>query len=91
MAVSVEPGRARRWSCQFAGVSLGFGVGLNASSMASATFLAIPNSLIILEMTKPPPWTWKVVASLPLSRCTVASAAADCLTFRASWPRARGW
>ena len=50
--------------------------------MASATVLAIPNSLIILEMTKPPPWTWKVVVLLPWSRCTVAdTAAADQLDF----------
>ena len=27
-------------------------------------FLAIPNSLIIREITRPPPWTWKVVVLL---------------------------
>jgi hypothetical protein len=50
--------------------------------MVEATFLAMPNSLTMREMTRPP-WTWNVVALPSWSSCTVAVAAADCLTFRA--------
>ena len=58
--------------------------GLKASSRAVATFLAIPNSLISREMTKPPPAMRNVVVPLVWSRRTVASDVADCLTFKAS-------
>jgi hypothetical protein len=39
-----------------------------ASSMVAATFLATPNSLTMREMTRPLPWTWKVVALPSCSR-----------------------
>jgi len=51
--------------------------------MVEAIFLAMPDSLTTREMTGPPPWTWNVVALPSWSSCTVAVAAADCLTFRA--------
>ena len=35
---------------------------VKASAIAVATFLAMPNSLTMREMTRPPPRTWNVVA-----------------------------
>src|SRR5690348_14039918 len=55
-----------------------------ASPRAAAVFLAMPNSLTMREMTRPPPCTWNTVASPSRVRCTVAVEAADCFTFSAS-------
>ena len=38
------------------------GTGSKTSAIAVAAFLAMPSSLTMREMTRPPPWTWNVVA-----------------------------